>query len=152
MIGERSALVYMICWCRIIKWNIKQLVVLYFAVVLSLAHEAEWRIYASVNKVSLVQIMDHTCISTHWGRAKMTAISEMNPFSWMKMWEFVLKFHRSLFLRVQLAIFLALIQIMVWRLPGDKPLPESMMANLPTHTCVTRPQWVIWAPMCLMKR
>ena len=36
----------------------------------------------------------------------------------------------------------ALIQIMAWRRPGDKPLSEPMMANLPTHICVTRPQWV----------
>ena len=36
----------------------------------------------------------------------------------------------------------ALVQIMAWRRPGDKPLSESMMVNLPTHICVTRPQWV----------
>ena len=37
---------------------------------------------------------------------------------------------------------LALIQIMAWRRPGDKPLSEPMMVKLPTHICVTRPQWV----------
>ena len=31
---------------------------------------------------------------------------------------------------------------MAWRRPGDKPLSESMMVLLPTHICVTRPQWV----------
>ena len=36
----------------------------------------------------------------------------------------------------------ALVQIMAWRRPGDKPLSETMMARLPTHICVTRPQWV----------
>ena len=36
----------------------------------------------------------------------------------------------------------ALIQIMAWRRPGDKPLSEPMMIKLPTHICVTRPQWV----------
>ena len=36
----------------------------------------------------------------------------------------------------------ALVQIMAWRLPGDKPLSEAMMVNLLTHICVTRPQWV----------
>ena len=44
----------------------------------------------------------------------------------------------------------ALVQIMAWRRPGDKPLSESMMVNLLTHICVTRPQWVnrltIWHP------
>ena len=37
----------------------------------------------------------------------------------------------------------ALVQIMAWRRPGDKPLSEPMMVSLPTHICVTRPQWVI---------
>ena len=36
----------------------------------------------------------------------------------------------------------ALVQIMVWRRPGDKPLSEPMMVSLLTHICVTRPQWV----------
>ena len=31
---------------------------------------------------------------------------------------------------------------MAWRRPGDKPLSEPMMVNLPTHICVTQPQWV----------
>ena len=35
-----------------------------------------------------------------------------------------------------------LVQIMAWRRSGDKPLSESMLVNLPTHICVTRPQWV----------
>ena len=37
---------------------------------------------------------------------------------------------------------LALVQIMVWRRPGGKSLSEPMMVSLPTHICVTRPQWV----------
>ena len=36
----------------------------------------------------------------------------------------------------------ALGQIMAWRRPGDKPLSQPMMVSLPTHICVTRPQWV----------
>ena len=35
-----------------------------------------------------------------------------------------------------------LVQIMAWRREDDKPLSEPTMARLPTHTCVTRPQWV----------
>ena len=31
---------------------------------------------------------------------------------------------------------------MAWRRPGDKPLSEPMLVNLPTQICVTRPQWV----------
>ena len=36
----------------------------------------------------------------------------------------------------------ALVQIMAWRRPGDKPLSEPMMVRSLTHICVTRPQWV----------
>ena len=36
----------------------------------------------------------------------------------------------------------ALVQIMAWCRPGDKSLSEPMMVRLPTHICVTRPQWV----------
>ena len=36
----------------------------------------------------------------------------------------------------------ALVQIMAWRRSGDKPLSEPMTVSLPTHICVTRPQWV----------
>ena len=45
---------------------------------------------------------------THWGRDKMDAISQttfLSAFSWIKMFEFRLKFHWSLFLRVQLTLF-----------------------------------------------
>ena len=35
-----------------------------------------------------------------------------------------------------------MVQMMAWRRPGDKPLSETMMVSLQTHTCVTRPQWV----------
>ena len=36
----------------------------------------------------------------------------------------------------------ALVQIMAWCRQGDKPLSGPMMVRLPTHICVTRPQWV----------
>ena len=35
-----------------------------------------------------------------------------------------------------------LVQIMAWHRPGDKPLSEPIMVRLPTHICVTQPQWV----------
>ena len=77
---------------------------------------------------------------------QMDAISQTtfsNAFSWMKMFEFRLKFHWSLFPWVQLTIFQsAMVQIMAWCRPGDKPLSEPMMVSLLTHICVTRPQWV----------
>ena len=45
---------------------------------------------------------------THWGRDKMAAIFQTtfsNGFSWMKMYEFWLTFHWSLFLRIKSTIF-----------------------------------------------
>ena len=36
----------------------------------------------------------------------------------------------------------AFVWIMAWRRPGAKPLSEPMVVRLPTHICVTGPQWV----------
>ena len=38
----------------------------------------------------------------------------------------------------------ALVEIMAWHRPGDKPLSELIMISLLMHICVTRPQWVNW--------
>ena len=57
--------------------------------------------FTGTNALSSINIL------THWGRDKMTAFSQTtlsNAFSWMKILEFRLKFHLSLFLRVQLTI------------------------------------------------
>ena len=82
---------------------------------------------------------------THWGRDKMAAISQTtlsNSFSWMKIFEFRLDFHWSFIPTVQLIFIPALVLIMAWRRPGDKPLFEPMMVTSPKHICVSRPQWV----------
>ena len=44
--------------------------------------------------------------------------------------------------KVQINNIAALVQIMAWRRPGDKPLSEPIMVSLQTHICVTWPQWV----------
>ena len=72
----------------------------------------------------------------HWGQDKMADIFQTtfsNVFSWMKInvYELRLKFHWSLFLRVQITIF------QHWF-----GLSEPMMVSLLTHICVTWPQWV----------
>ena len=46
----------------------------------------------------------------------------------------------------------ALVQIMAWRHPGDKPLSEPMMMGLLTNICVTRPQWVMGVNHCHCNR
>ena len=45
----------------------------------------------------------------------------------------------------------ALIQIMALRRPGDKPLSEPMVGSLLTHMCVTRPQWVNFYCVLLLR-
>ena len=65
-----------------------------------------------------------------------------NAFSSMKTYEFRLRIHWGLFLRVRVINILALDQIMAWRRPGDKLLCEPMLFSLLTHICVTQPQWV----------
>ena len=36
----------------------------------------------------------------------------------------------------------ALVQVMAWRRPGDKPFSEPMMVRLVMHICHTQPHWV----------
>ena len=53
-----------------------------------------------------------------------------------------LKISLKFVLEVRINNIPSLVQIMAWRLPGDKPLSEPMMDDSLTHICVTRPQWV----------
>ena len=66
----------------------------------------------------------------------MDAILQMtlwHAFSWMKVFEFWLKFHWRLSLRVLLNNIPGLVQIMAWSRPGNKPLSEQIMVILLTH-------------------
>ena len=77
---------------------------------------------------------------THWGRDKMDDIFKC------------IFFNENISILIQISLKFvpkgpfdknaALVQIMAWRRPGDKPLSEPMMVSLLTHKCVTRPQWV----------
>ena len=67
--------------------------------------ECRLRLCNSLCRTELMLLRQHL---THWGWDKMTAIFQTtfsNAFSWIKMYEFRLGFHWSLFLRVQLIIF-----------------------------------------------
>ena len=59
--------------------------------------------------------------------------------SWLKISESRFNFHWNLFLRVQLTMKSALVQVMACRLFGAKPLPEPMLTEL--HTCGTKGRW-----------
>ena len=75
--------------------------------------------------------------STHLPLDKMAAVLEDNIFRcifsnenvWISL-EISLKFVP----KDQIHKIPALVQIMAWRQPGDKPLSESMMVILPTHS------------------
>ena len=74
---------------------------------------------------------------THWGRDKMAAIFQTtfsNAFYWMKMFKFRLRFHWSLFPRVQLTIFQHWFRS--WLGAGQ--------ATSHYLKCITWPQWVKW--------
>ena len=65
-------------------------------------HENRYNIHHVNNIVYMILSL------THWGRSKMAAIfqtTSSNAFSWMKVYKFRFRFHRILFLRVQLTIF-----------------------------------------------
>ena len=86
---------------------------------------------------------------THWGRDKMAAILPDDIFKWIF-------FNENVWISINISLKVVprgpinniptLVQVMDWRRPGDKPLSEPMMVRLPTHICVTRPQWV--NPIC----
>ena len=62
-----------------------------------------------------------------------------NGFSGIKMYEFRLQFHWSM---GPISNITALVLIMAWHRPGNKPLSEKIMVSLLMHICITRPQWV----------
>ena len=96
----------------------------------------------------MFQVTLHACSIrgdlTHWGRDKMDAIFQ-TPFS------NGFFFYKNVWISIKISLkfvskglinnIAALVEIMVWSRPGDKPLSEPMMVSLPTHICVTRPQW-----------
>ena len=66
------------------------------------------KIYLIADNAKCDRTMCLLTILTPWGRDRMAAMSQTmfsNAFSWMEINEFRLKFHWSLFLRVQLTIF-----------------------------------------------
>ena len=66
------------------------------------------KITACMASCSFISLQRPMNVLTHWGRDKMDAILQptfSNAFSWMKMYQFRLRFHWSLFPRVKLTIF-----------------------------------------------
>ena len=108
----------------------------------AISHQNQLQNYLDIRSYSNLPGVN---VLTHWGRDEMDAIMQTT-------------FSRAFFLKENVWILTkislkfvpkgpiynipALVQIMAWRCPGDKPLSESMMDSLPTHICVTQPQCV----------
>ena len=80
-------------------------------------------------------------ILTHWGRCILAAISR-TTLSKIENAKISIKFSFKFVAEGPINNIPALVQIIDWRRPGDKPLSEPMVLFVPTHICVTRPQWV----------
>ena len=96
---------------------------------------------------TLCMILGRGCIVfylTRWDRDEMNKIAQTiisNMFSSIKIFEFRLKFHWNLFLGA-IDNIPALVRIMAWCWPGDKPLSDPMMVNLPTRLYTISSHWV----------
>ena len=87
-------------------------------------------------------LISHINRLSHWGRDKMAAIFQTifsNGFSIMKIYVFRFRYHWILLKCSNLKIP-ALVHIMAWRRPGEKPLNEWWLVYWRIY--VTRPQWV----------
>ena len=90
-------------------------------------------------QASALGVYRNTLVPKQNGRHFLDDISK--GIYWMKTHTFRLRFHWRLF-KNPINNIPALVQIMTWRRPGNKPLSEPMMVNVLTHICITRPQWV----------
>ena len=85
-------------------------------------------------------------VLTHWGRGKISAVSQTTLSN-----EEYTFLNENVIISIKISLKFvpkgpinnipALVQMMAWYRLGDKPLSEPMMVRLPTHICVTRPQW-----------
>ena len=82
--------------------------------------------------------------STHWDRDEIATISgrHFQMHFWSENAWISIKISQKFIPKGPAYDIPALVQIMVWYRPGDKPLSGPMMFSLRTHICVTWP-WVI---------
>ena len=78
---------------------------------------------------------------TYWGRDIIDAIFAKCVFLNENVW-ISIKISLKFIPTDPINKISALVQIMAWRRPGDKPLSEPMMVCLMTYICVILPQWV----------
>ena len=84
-----------------------------------------------------------TRTSTHWDRDKWTPFRRWHLQMHFLWWKWIpIKISLKFVPKGPINNIPAMVQIMAWRRPGDKPLSEAMMFSLPTQICVDRPQWI----------
>ena len=103
------------------------------------------QISAIANPLKLSSLRQYRVALTHWCRHKIDAIFQT------AFWN-VIFFNEKVWIPLKISLKFvpkgpinnipAMVQIMAWRRPGDKPLSEPMMISLLTHICVARLQWV----------
>ena len=85
------------------------------------------------------------CVLTHLGRDKIDTIFQTtfsNAISWMKMFEFRLKLHWTMFLKVQLTIFQHWFRQLLGAEQATSHYLNQCWPSSTMHICVTRPQRV----------
>ena len=99
-------------------------------VIMNLSHIVWWMIHACIfNSLMLRQNDRHFADDTF----RRIFLNE-------NLWTF-LKNSLNIVPKVRINNIPALVQIIVWLRPGDKPLSEPMMVSLPTHICIMRPHY-----------
>ena len=97
-----------------------------------------------VSLFSIHSLLPFRANLTHWGRDKWTPFRRRHIQMHFREWKYM-NFDWNLLRFVSEGLINnipALVLIMAWRRPGEKPLSEPMVVSLPTHICVARPQWV----------
>ena len=112
--------------------------------------------YKTKQIIFMLIILVHTTQTRliHWGRDEMDNISQTTFSN-------IFIFNGNVWISIKISLKFvpkgpiynipALVQIMAWRRPGDKPLSEPMMDSLPTHICVTRPYLITSVINCCTK-
>ena len=93
----------------------------------------------------MVYVLPNSWPQYRWFYAKTDATS---LFIWL-VWNMILRPRHNVWISIEIPLKFvledpinnnaALVQIMAWRRPGDKPLSKPMTISLLTHMCFTRP-------------
>ena len=110
----------------------------------ALCKTASYKVSVMPGSLQREYVISHTMFNTLRPRQNGRHLAD-DIFKWIFLNENIwisLKISLKFVPEVRINNIPALVQIMAWRRPGDKPLSEPMLVISLTHICVTRPQWV----------